>query len=150
MRTLSILLFSLFVGFTAGAQSVSKVAWKYSAQKISDGKYEVHLTATIQPGWHLYSQTQSSDAIALPTTITFTKNPLLSLAGKTEEKGKVFDQFDRATASRSRYYNGTVDFVQIVQVRGNVTTSVTGEIEFMVCNDEKCLPPDRVKFSVKL
>ena len=42
------------------------------------------MKATIQDRWHLYSQTQPDDAIAIPTTFTINNNPLLSLK---ENKG---------------------------------------------------------------
>ena len=50
--------------------------------------YEIHMTATIQTGWHLYSQTQPEDAIAIPTGIKFTSNPLVTAEGPVKEVGK--------------------------------------------------------------
>ncbi|NCU05560.1 MAG: hypothetical protein GXC73_16430 [Chitinophagaceae bacterium] len=140
----------LFISLSLFAQSGSKVKWDYTVKKIADKKYEVRMTANIQPGWHLYSQTQSEDAIALPTTITFAKNPLLIVSGKPKEVGKLTDAFDKATQSRSRFYSNKVEFVQVVTVKSNVKTSITGDVEFMVCDDKQCLPPDKSKFSVKL
>lgn len=145
----SVVLF-LFVSIAAIAQSGTKVKWAYTVKKIGDKKYEVRMLATIQPGWHLYSQTQSEDAIALPTTINFAKNPLLTVNGKTQEVGKVTDAFDKATQSRSRFYSNKVEFVQIVTLKSNVKTSLSGDVEFMVCDDKQCLPPDKSKFSVTL
>ncbi len=140
----------LFVSVAAFAQSGTKVKWDYVVKKIGDKKYEVRMIANIQPGWHLYSQTQSADAIALPTTINFAKNPLLVVSGKPKEVGKVTDAFDKATQSRSRFYSNKVEFVQIVTVKSAVKTSLSGDVEFMVCDDKQCLPPDKAKFSVKL
>ena len=140
----------LFVSVAAFAQSGTKVKWDYTVKKIGDKKYEVRMIANIQPGWHLYSQTQSADAIALPTTINFAKNPLLVVSGKPKEIGKVTDAFDKATQSRSRFYSNKVEFVQVVTVKSTVKTSLTGDVEFMVCDDKQCLPPDKAKFSVKL
>lgn len=140
----------LFVSVAAFAQSGTKVKWDYTVKKIGEKKYEVRMIANIQPGWHLYSQTQSADAIALPTTINFAKNPLLVVSGKPKEVGKVTDAFDKATQSRSRFYSNKVEFVQVVTVKSAVKTSLTGDVEFMVCDDKQCLPPDKSKFSVKL
>ncbi|MEJ8818404.1 protein-disulfide reductase DsbD domain-containing protein [Lacibacter sp. H407] len=140
----------LFVSVAAFAQSGTKVKWDYTVKKIGDKKYEVRMIANIQPGWHLYSQIQSADAIALPTTINFAKNPLLVVSGKPKEIGKVTDAFDKATQSRSRFYSNKVEFVQVVTVKSTVKTSLTGDVEFMVCDDKQCLPPDKAKFSVKL
>ncbi len=140
----------LFVAFVTFAQSGTKVKWTQSIKKIGDKKYEVRLIAAIQPGFHLYSQDQSSDAIALPATVTFIKNPLVTLTGKTKEEGKLYDQFDKATNSRSRFYSNKVEFVQVVTVRSNIKTSISGEVQYMVCDDKQCLPPDKFKFSVTL
>jgi biopolymer transport protein ExbD len=150
MKKSLLLILLVLVSHTMFAQSGTKVKWAYSAKKIADKKYEVKLTATIQPGWHLYSQKQSADAIALPTTVTFAKNPLVTFVGSPKEVGKLYDQFDKATNSRSRYYSNQVEFVQVVTVKNTVKTAVVGEIEFMVCDDKQCLPPDKAKFTVKL
>lgn len=148
-RIIPLFLFTLAASVSF-AQSGTKVNWQYSSKKIGDKKYEIRMVATIQPGWHLYSQNQSKDAIALPTTVTFSKNPLLTLTGKPKEIGKLYDQFDKATQSRSRFYSNKVEFVQVVTLKNTVKTSVVGEIEFMVCDDRQCLPPDVAKFSIKL
>ena len=67
-----------------------------------------------------------------------------------KEVGKLTDAFDKAKNSRSRFYSNKVEFVQVVTVKSNVKTAVTGDVEFMVCDDKQCLPPDKAKFSVKL
>ena len=51
--------------------------------------YEIHMTATIQSGWHLYSQTQPEDAIAKPTGFTFNNNPLLDLGRKDQRSREI-------------------------------------------------------------
>lgn len=141
---------AVFIAALTFAQSGTKVKWDYVIKKIGDKKYEVRMVANIQPGWHLYSQTQSKDAIALPTTITFAKNPLITVNGKTKEEGKVVDAYDKATQSRSRFYSNKVEFIQIVTLKSNVKTSIVGDVEFMVCDDRQCLPPDKSKFTLKI
>jgi hypothetical protein len=61
-------LFSLLLARGLCAQA--PVTWKYKAVPTTDG-YLIQLFAELQSGWHLYSQTQPEDAIALPTLITF-------------------------------------------------------------------------------
>lgn len=150
MKKLSASIAFLLVSVLSFAQSGTKVKWDYKVKKISDKKYEVRMIATIQPGWHLYSQKQSADAIALPTKISFAKNPLIAVSGAAKEVGKVTDAFDKATQSRSRFYSNKVEFVQIVTLKSNIKTSIVGDVEFMVCDDRQCLPPDKTKFTVKL
>lgn len=150
MKKFGLLVIINFIAASIFAQSGTKVKWEFISKKIADKKYEVRLVATIQPGWHIYSQNQSADAIALPTTIKFVNNPLVVLNGKPKEVGKLFDQFDKAINARSKYYSNKVEFVQTITLKSNVKTAITGEVEFMVCDDRQCLPPDVAKFSVKL
>lgn len=112
--------------------------------------YELRLTATMQSGWHLYSQMQPGDAVAQPTSFKFNNNPLLSLDGKVKELGKLEKFRDEKLDISANQYSGKVDFVQLVKVRGNAKTNVTGKLEFQTCDDEKCLPPKTIPFSIAL
>ncbi|MBS4063799.1 MAG: hypothetical protein KGZ74_04530 [Chitinophagaceae bacterium] len=150
MNKLILSFFVSLLSVSAIAQSGTKVKWEFSSKKIADKKYEIKMVANIQPGWHLYSQNQSEDAIALPTTIKFSNNPLIVLNGKPQEIGRLYDQYEKATRSRSRFYSNKVEFIQTITLKNNVKTAVAGEIEFMVCDDKQCLPPDVAKFSIKL
>lgn len=81
--------FLMVIASIGHAQMLNPVLWTFSAKKTADKTYEVHLLATIQNGWHLYSQTQPADGINIPTEIIFNKNPLLTLDGKPKETGKM-------------------------------------------------------------
>ncbi|RPD50588.1 MULTISPECIES: protein-disulfide reductase DsbD domain-containing protein [Chitinophagaceae] len=140
----------LLVGMGAAAQTTSPVSWSFSSKKISEGVYEVYLNASIQPGWHLYAQSQPTDAIAQPTTFAFTKNPLLQYDGKVREIGKLEKFRDEKLDVSANQYSNKVQFVQKVKVVGKAKTAVTGKLEFQTCDDEKCLPPKTVAFSIAL
>jgi DsbC/DsbD-like thiol-disulfide interchange protein len=145
-------LFFLFLFFVSAAfaQSQSPVSWAFSSKKVGTDIFEVRLTATMQPGWHLYSQNQPGDAIAQPTTFTFNSNPLLTLDGKVKERGKLEKFRDAKLDVSANQYSGKVDFIQVVKVRGKAKTAVTGKLEFQTCDDKKCLPPKTVPFSIAL
>jgi thiol:disulfide interchange protein DsbD len=49
-----------------------------------------------------------------------------------------------------RYHSGTPVFVQVFQPTTPGLHVVKGEVEFMVCNDKTCLPPEVVAFSIDL
>ncbi|MEI9807860.1 MAG: protein-disulfide reductase DsbD domain-containing protein [Bacteroidota bacterium] len=149
MKKLLILTAIIVVAAAANAQ-LNPVSWTYSAKKIADKTYELHMTATIQSGWHLYSQTQPEDAIAEPTTVTINKNPLLTLEGKINEEGKMEKFHDEKLEVSANQYSSTVSFVQVVKLKAKAKTNVSGSIRFQTCNDEKCLPPKTVTFSVAL
>lgn len=136
-----------FAGFVH-AQISNPVLWAYSAKKIADKTYELHITATITDNWHLYAQDAGEGPE--PTSFKFTPNPLLTFDGKLKEVGKMEKSFDKNFNSTLKFYTGTVDFVQKVKVRSAVATVVKGTVRFMVCNDRKCLPPRDVPFTINI
>ena len=141
-----LLLFSNFLF----AQIQNPVEWSITSKKISDKTYEVHLTANIDNSWHIYSQT-TPEGGPVPTSITFTKNPLIHLEGKTKEVGKMEKHVEPLFGNIDvKQYSNKVDFVQLVTLKAPVKTSVNVAVEFMVCNDKQCLPPTTKKFSVSL
>jgi hypothetical protein len=145
----SLLLFAVSVS-VASAQNLNPVSWTYSAKKLNDKQYELYMTATIQPGWHLYSQNQPADAIAIPTSFSFNKNPLVKLEGKVKEVGKLEKYKDKTLDVSANQYSNKVVFVQKIQLVGKAKTAVTGKLEYQTCDDEKCLPPKTVNFSIAL
>jgi thiol:disulfide interchange protein DsbD len=137
-----------FVSYFLNAQT--PVSWSFNSKKVSDKTYEVHLTANIQSGWHLYSQDQPSDAIAIPTSVTINNNPLLKLDGKVKEVGKMEKFNDKNLGISAHQYSNKVDFVQVVKVKSTAKTNVSGSVEFQTCDDKKCLPPKTVDFNIAL
>ncbi len=133
---------------TALAQS--PVSWAFTSKKISDKVYEVHMTATIIKGWHLYAQTQPKDAIAQPTSFQFNNNPLLNFDGKVKEVGKLEKYKDKVLDLSAYQYSNKVNFVQIVKLKGNAKTAVIGKLEYQTCDDKKCLPPKTIPFTIAL
>ena len=137
-----------FIGAIVHAQN--PVSWAFTSKKISDKVYEIHMIATIQPGWHLYSQNQPKDAIAQPTTFAFNSNPLLNFDGKVKEIGKLEKYKDDVLDVSANQYSNQVSFVQTVKLKGNAKTAVTGKLEFQTCDDKKCLPQKTTNFTIAL
>ena len=136
--------------FINAVSAQNPVSWAFTSKKISDKVYELHLTATILPGWHLYSQKQPEDAIAQPTSFMFNNNPLLSFDGTVKELGKLEKFTDKVLQVSANQYSKKVNFVQVVKLKGKVKTAVTGKLEFQTCDDKKCLPPKTVPFTITL
>jgi thiol:disulfide interchange protein DsbD len=131
------------------AQVLSPVSWTIASKKLKDKTYEVRLTATINKGWHIYSQT-TPEGGPVPTSIMFTKNPLYNLDGKTKEVGKLEQRHEEIFGVDVKQFSNKVDFVQVVKLKSAVKTSANISVEYMVCNDKQCLPPVTKKFSVAL
>ncbi|TAN17756.1 MAG: hypothetical protein EPN37_06260 [Chitinophagaceae bacterium] len=128
----------------------SPVSWQYHAKRISDNTYDLYITALIQPGWHLYSQHQPPDAIAIPTAIKFHTDAIISLEGKTKEIGNLEKDTIASLGISAWQYKGQVDFVQQVKVKNPVPASVIGSITYQVCRNNECLQPETKEFGIRL
>ncbi len=149
MKKFYFLLFLSAFSYGVYAQSAKQVQWTYTAKKISDKVYEVHMTATIGANYHMYAQNVGVDG-PLPTTFKFVSNPLAGLDGKVKEEGKVIKKKEEIWGGTVNYFENTVDFVQVVKLKGSIKTNLAGSVEFMVCNEKQCLPPSTVEFKVNI
>ena len=142
MKKHLILLFALIAFAIGNSQILEPVKWKTSIEKFSDTEYNLVSKATIESGWHLYSQNVPADG-PIPTTFTFDDaNGAFKIIGNTGElEGKTVD--DPVFQMRIKFFEKSAIFVQRVQLLGDVT-SVKGTVEFMVCDDTRCLPPTEV------
>ncbi|MGI8951506.1 MAG: protein-disulfide reductase DsbD domain-containing protein [Chitinophagaceae bacterium] len=149
MKKIIFTIFLCFFVLAAFSQIQNPVQWNYSAKKKADNLYEVILTATLPKPWHIYSQSTPKGG-PVPTKISFNTNPLFSLDGSTKEAGNLKVDHDPNFGVDVKYYGDKVDFVQTVKLKANVKTNITGNIEYMVCNDKQCLPPTKKTFDIKL
>lgn len=149
MNKFMLLLFSFCLFASAGFAQSDVVEWTFESRKIADKKYEVKLIASVRNPWHIYSTTQPEGG-PLPTKISFTKNPLTTIDGKIKEVGKMETHYEEVFGIDTKFYSNKVEFVQVVQLKGNAKTSLSGSVEFMACTNEQCLPPKEVPFSIAL
>lgn len=146
-----LLIFTLVIGFcpnvVSQTGSAKQVSWTTTSKKIGDKKYEIKLTATIAGNYHMYAQLAGVDG-PVPTTISFTPNPLLLIQGKPIEQGKKITKLEEAWDGKVNFYEKTVSFVQTIQGKTKAKTNLNGKIEFMVCDDQLCLPPSVFTFKI--
>jgi hypothetical protein len=131
------------------AQFVKPFTWTYTAKKTGANMYELHFKIAIDAPWHIYSQ-NTPEGGPIPTVIKFNTNPLVSLQGKAKETGKMKQVHEEVFDVDVKYYDGKVDFVQLVKVKGNIKTNVSGTISYMICKEGECLPYFNDKFNFKL
>ena len=150
MRTLFFSLLALIsLSLNAQMGSAKQVNWTYSSKKIAEKTYELQITATINGNYHLYA-TKTGIEGPVPTTFSFSPNPLLSYEGALLERGKRITKLESAWGGNVNFFEKTVTFVQKVKAKTNAKTNVNGKVEFMVCNDDMCLPPAEVTFKIPI
>ena len=140
----------VFLVFSLGifSQIEDPLKWSTSVEKVSDTDYILVSKAVIEEGWHLYSQNVPEDG-PIATTFTFeTTKESFSLVGKTtEEEGLTID--DPVFEMKIKFFEITANFQQKIKTNSEIST-VNGVVEFMVCNDTKCLPPTEIELVFNL
>lgn len=127
-------------------QIFEPVKWSYSTEKGKLGEIVLVFTAKIDKGWHLYSQ-DIPDGGPIATSFTFNENPNIELVGKVTEP-KPIEEEDKNFMMTLKYFEQEAKFKQRIKVKGK--TTIEGELEFMVCDDERCLPPDYREFKFEV
>ena len=142
-----IILLTFVLSTSVFSQIYDPVKWLTSVEKISDIEYNLIATATIESGWHLYSQVVPEGG-PIPTTFTFIDSKHYELVNKTqEEEGHEID--DPVFEMRIKFFENKTEFKQRVKVLNDINT-IDAEVEFMVCDDEKCLPPNNIDLTFKI
>lgn len=125
------------------------VTWQFSSGPAEAERLEVRLEATCEPGWHIYALTLPREDGPLPTVVRVEPSPAFSVAGAVVEP-RPQEVEDPNFGMLVRYHAGTVPFIIPIQRTTKEAFTVTGEVEFMVCNDKTCLPPMAVPFKVQV
>jgi thiol:disulfide interchange protein DsbD len=136
----------LLQSLTLFAQIEEPVKWSFSAQKLSDTEVNLLIKAKIDKGWHVYSQF-IEDGGPIPTSFKFSPSADYELIGKVSESPKAVNAFDPNFGMQIAWHQDAVTFTQKIKLK-NPKTTIKGVLEFMVCNDKKCLPPTEVEFTI--
>ncbi|MFQ3332776.1 MAG: cytochrome c biogenesis protein CcdA [Thalassomonas sp.] len=147
MKKIISLLFIL-ISVVASAQIFTPVEWEFSQKQLSDTEIELQFKATIDDGWHLYSQHITDDG-PVPTEFTFiTEGGYELIDGVTE--GEPIEEFDPNFDMVLKYFGHEAIFIQKIKVTAAEDFSLDGNVYFMVCDEAQCLPPEEVEFSFEI
>ena len=134
--------------FTCQAQDHKPVRWYFDAKSIGKEEAMLTFTAVLEDGWHIYSQFMEEGG-PLPTTFTFAPKSEYKRVGKVKEESKAITSYNDIFMMDIIWYSNIAVFTQKVKLHAPSST-VKGKIEYMVCTDEMCLPPDVIDFSLDI
>lgn len=136
---------SLILSLSAQAQILTPVKWSYLAKKTSKTEAILMIRATMDHGWHIYSQTVP-DGGPIRTSFSFKPAKTFSLVGTMVEP-KPITKFEKTFDMSVSYFEKTVTFQQKIKVSAGKIL-IKGSVEFATCNDVGCLPPETISFSI--
>ena len=135
--TYLLLLFPLLIQ----AQILAPIHWEAAQGVRADSTAEIILSATIDEGWHLYTQDLPEGG---PVATQFAyKQPVI---GQTTTDAEVHRDYDENFEMELTYYENHAVFHQTVRASRN--DQLAGSVTFMACNDQQCLAPETWDFTI--
>lgn len=133
------------ISLSAHSQILTPVKWSYAAKKLNNNEAVVFIKASIDKGWHIYSQ-NLADGGPVKTSLSFKPSNSFTLNG-TPAEPKPINKYEKGL--NVSYFEGTVIFQQKIKLK-EAQANVSGAVNFMVCNDKQCLPPEDVEFNIAI
>lgn len=139
-KIVAVVSFLILLAATSWAQILEPVKWSTRVEQSKAGEATLVTTAKIDENWHLYSQF-IGDGGPVKTTFTFKPGKNYSTVGGVTES-EVIDVFDKIFEMQIKYFEHEAVFRQKVKLNTTHSFKIEGSVEFMLCDDSHCLPPD--------
>lgn len=147
MRTIFTL---LLLGSTSiiFAQILEPVSWQAHLEQLSENEWEIQFTANIDQGWYVYGQ-DIEEGGPIPTSILYDHADDYEWLGKAVEIGAAIKGHDPIFDMPVTKYKDRLQIVQRFKPMNGVS-KIAGELEYMTCDDQRCLPPTLYVFELDL
>lgn len=148
IRLLLIISVLILSTITTIAQILQPVKWDFELVKSGENEVIFKAIARIDANWHVYAL-DIPEGGPIPTSIRFAESADYELVGdmKTPE---AIEKYDSAFEMMMRYYSDNAVFEQRIRLKKTENITISGDLEFMACDDSRCLPPETVEFSLPL
>ena len=120
------------------------VEWSFEVKPIEEGVYEFIATAQIDDKWAIYSQ-HTGEGGPFPLEFTYDNN--VSLIGNTLEESIPIKKMSELFEIEVIKFEKKAVFTQKFKPTGD-NKSFSGTLQFMCCDNLRCLPPTDVEFDV--
>lgn len=138
----------ILVASASHSQIYEPVKWSFDSKNIGGDKFEISYHATIDEGWHMYSQFLPSEDGPIATTFNYDSGAGYELNDGVTEPSPI-SEFDPNFEMKLNYFEEEVTFKQLVTLTKESAT-IKGYLNFMVCDASKCLPPTDIDFEFYL
>ena len=145
IRLVTVLAALLVFAFSAYTQILEPVKWEFKSEKISNDELHLVFSVSIDDNWYLYGQ-EIPEGGPIPTTFHLDENEHFTLTGKVEDLTEPEIKFDPFFDMELPLFSNNAQFRQKIKVLTEKEFTVTGFVEYMSCDDERCLPPQEKEF----
>jgi thiol:disulfide interchange protein len=131
------------------AQIETPIRWGHSVKEKENGEILLAFTAAIDNNWNLYA-TDLPEGGPIATSFVIDKSADFELSGPIKSSVPATLKFDPIFGLELGYFSGKVEFVQVIKRNTDKKFSIKGYVEFMGCDDTRCIPPDSYEFTVNI
>ena len=135
------------IALTAMAQMMDPVHFTSQLKLLKEGEAELVFSATIDPGWHVYSTNLGNDG-PISASFNTVKMEGAEPVGKLQARGSEIKKYDKLFDMELRYFEKAVTFVQKIRFT-KPQYDIDCYVEYGACNDEACLPPSEASLKAK-
>ncbi|MGF1584956.1 MAG: cytochrome c biogenesis protein CcdA [Bacteroidales bacterium] len=128
----------------AMAQILEPVKWESSQEKVNEDEYNLLVNAIIDDKWYLYGL-EIPDGGPIPTSFYLEESDFFELIGTTEETTTPEIKFDPFFEMELPLFSNNAGFLQKIRILTDQEFTITGFVEYMSCDDERCLPPQETE-----
>ena len=132
-----------------GSASAQQVVWKSSVEPLGDGSCRIVLEASVPAGYHMYDMGPYENGGPNATTIRFLPAEGVRYEGSVEPQSAAERHYDEIFGMEIGTYAGKVRFVQLATL-SVPEAEVRAELEWMICNDNTCMPPEDTELTIAL
>jgi len=134
------------IAWAAEAQILTPVKWEIKLEDSDSSVKTLLFSAKLDNGWHLYDMNLPEGG---PISTSFNYETLkgAKTIGSPIPSKKATTVYDEQFEMNLSWYAHEVSFTQKLEITNPKAFKVEGYVEFMACNDENCLPPDKESFS---
>jgi thiol:disulfide interchange protein len=119
-------------------EEILPAKWNYTVKSLGNKKYEITMKANIEKGWHLYSQFLDGMEGPLPTWFQFEESDDMKIVGDSYEPD-VHKVYDPVWEMEILQFENTATFVHTIEYKGALPYTLKGTIDYMACDDGKCI-----------
>ena len=141
-------LLTLTALLTAALAAAQSVTWKSSVEPLGGDAYRIVLEAAIPAGYHMYDMGPYEGG-PTATTIVLTPGEGVQLDGPVEQLTKAHSYYDELFGMQIGTLSGKPRFAQKVHL-ATAKGTVTAQLEWMICNDSSCMPPDETELTIEI
>jgi thiol:disulfide interchange protein DsbD len=139
------ILFLALLSVTSFMHAQNHVKWTFQYNAKSS---TVIASGQIDAGWHLYSQKTDENAGPIPTKMVIEPSKNYKIVGTAVEGSVPHEIFDKNF--ESTVYLFEEHYAAEQQINVKKPGILKGEMQYMICDDTKCLPPISVPFTLEI